>query len=64
MAFTNTAARMNKREDVMRNPKQGSTTKLAKGKPAVKLVVAIGPAPTLGSKQGRAYNKNAGKIKK
>lgn len=60
----NTARKMNNRENSMRNPKSGSTTKLAKGKPAVKLVVAIGPAPTLGAKAGRAYNKNAGKIKK
>lgn len=56
MTMKNTAAKMAKREDAMRNPKN-----VAK-RPA--LVIAIGPAPTLGNKTGKAYNKNAGKIKK
>lgn len=52
----NTAAKMNKREDVMRNPKN-----VAK-RPA--LVIAVGVAPTLGKDKAKANNKTAGKIKK
>lgn len=56
MKLKNTAAKMNKREDAMRNPKN-----VAK-RPS--LVIAVGVAPTLGKRGDKAYNKNAGKIKK
>jgi hypothetical protein len=56
MAMKNTAAKMAKREDTMRNPKN-----VAK-RPS--LVIAVGVAPTLGKKSGRAFNKNAQKIKR
>jgi hypothetical protein len=49
MAVKNSAAKMNKREDSMRNPKNTGTVR-GKGP---KLVIAIGMAPTMKKNGGK-----------
>ncbi len=60
----NTAVKMAARADKVRNPNNTGVVKPARGKPKIKLVVAIGTGPTLGTNSSKTFNKGAQRIKK